>query len=121
MVTVSTYKGDYTFQSADDVIKFVQTAAKEKDSIWVSGDAKYPCLSVCTNEPYAAINFFEGETGDMWLSYNENNKKEVTFLAEGEEWCPSADAVISMKDALLCIREFLNTYERPSCIQWQEL
>lgn len=80
MVTVSTYKGDYTFQSADDVIKFVQTAAKEKDSIWVSGDAKYPCLSVCTNEPYAAINFLKVKRGICGSLIMKTTKRRSLFL-----------------------------------------
>lgn len=121
MRIVSTSKGDFNFQSIDDVVKFVQTAVQEKGDLWVSGEDEYPCLAVCTNGPYAAVNFFQNDTGDMWLSYNDKNQNEVTFIADGAEWCPAADAVISLNDALLCIREFLSTYERPSCIQWQEL
>ena len=122
MIFVSIYQGTFEFRSVDDAMKFVQTAAKKKDTIWVTtGDEFYPCLAVCTNEPYAAVNFFQNDMGDMWLSYNENNQKEVAFLADGVEWCPSANAVVSLNDAILCIREFLSTYEKPSCIQWQEL
>ena len=58
---------------------------------------------------------------DRCLSYNENNKKEVTFFAEGKEGCSGTDVVISMKNAILCIKQFLSVYERSSCIQWQEL
>lgn len=122
MIFVSTTHGTFEFQSVDDAIKFVQTAAKKKDTLWVhTGDELYPCLTVCTNEQYAAINFFQDDMGDTWLSYNENNQKEVAFLAEGVKWYPTASAVISLNNALLCIREFLTTCERPSCIQWQEI
>lgn len=38
MGTVSTNKGDFVFQSVDDVIKFVQAAAQEKGGIWISGE-----------------------------------------------------------------------------------
>ena len=125
MVFISTRKGTVEFPSADDAAEFVQAAAKEKDTFWVSGDEKYPCLAICTNAPYAAVHFFQSDTsddaGNIWLSYNENNQKEVAFLAEGVEWNPTADVAISLEDAVLCIREFLSTGERPSCIQWQEL
>lgn len=121
MIFVSTYQGTFEFQCVDDAIEFVQTASKTKDTLWITGDEEYPCLAVCTNEPYAAVNFIQADMGDIWLSYNENNQKEVAFLADGVEWCPTADAVISLNDAILCIREFLGTYEKPSCIQWQEL
>lgn len=121
MGIISTNKGDFIFQSVEDAMEFVQTAAQKKGDLWVSGNNEYPCLAVCTNGQYAAVNFFQNDTGDVWLSYNDKNRKEVTFIADGAEWCPVADAVISLNDAFLCIREFLCTGERPSCVQWQEL
>ena len=62
MGTVSTNKGDFIFQSIDDTIKFVQTAAREKSDIWISGDNEYPCMAVCTNGQYATVNFFQNDT-----------------------------------------------------------
>lgn len=121
MIVVSTSKGDFSFQSADEVLKFVQTAAQENCEIWVSGRDAYPCMTICINGKYAAVNYFQNDVGDMWLSYNEENQEEMTFMASGEEWKPDANAVISLKSAFSCVREFCTTYERPSCIQWQEL
>ena len=118
---VSTNRGDFTFQSADDVIKFVQEAEQENNDIWISGEQPYPCMAVCINGEYAAVNFFQNDAGEMWLSYNDKNQKEVTFIAAGDPWEPDANAIITLSDAFLCIREFLDTYERPACIQWQEL
>jgi len=118
---VSTNRGDFTFQSGDDIIKFIQEAKQETNDIWISGEQQYPCMAVCINGEHAAVNFFQNDAGEMWLSYNDENQKEVTFIAGGDEWTPDANAVIALKDAFLCIREFLDTYERPTCIQWQEL
>lgn len=118
---ISTNKGDFTFQSADDVIKFIRTSAQENSDIWISGEQPYPCIAICINGEYAAVNFFQNDTGDMWLSYNDNNQKEITFIAGGDEWKPEVDVIIALNDAFSCIREFLDTYERPTCIQWQEL
>lgn len=121
MIVVSTDKGDFSFQSADDVLKFVQAAAKENSEIWISGKQSYPCITICINGGYAAVNYFLNDAGDMWLSYNEENQEEVTFVAAGEEWEPDVNAVVSLNSAFSCVREFCATYERPSCIQWQEL
>lgn len=118
---ISTKSGDFTFQSADDIIEFIRTAPQDNNDLWISGEQPYPCIAVCINEEYAAVNFLQNDAGEMWLSYNDKNEKEVTFIAEGDEWKPDADAVIALNDAFSCIREFLNTYERPTCIQWQEL
>jgi len=121
MGIISTNKGDFTFQSEDEAIKFIQTVLPEHNDIWISGEQPYPCMAVCINGEYAAVNFFQNDEGDMWLSYNDRNQKEVTFIAAGSEWCPDSNAVISLNDMFLCIREFLHTYEKPTCIQWQEL
>ncbi len=118
---ISTNRGDFTFQSSDDVIKFVQAAEQENNDIWISGEQPYPCIAVCINGEYAAVNFFQNDAGEMWLSYNDKNQKEVTFIAGGDEWKPDVNAIIALNDAFSCIREFLDTYERPTCIQWQEL
>ena len=118
---ISTNKGDFTFQSADDIIKFIRIAPQENNDIWISGEPPYPCIAVCINGEYAAVNFFQNDAGEMWLSYNDKNQKEVTFITEGDEWKPDVDAIIALNDAFLCIREFLDTYKRPTCIQWQEL
>ena len=42
----------------------------------------------CKARIYAAINYFQNDAGDMWLSYNEENQEDVTFMAAGEEWEP---------------------------------
>ena len=39
----------------------------------------------------------------------------------GAEWIPEPNAVIEIKDMLSCVKEFLNSFERPSCICWQDL
>ena len=97
------------------------TSAQENIELWISGKQPYPCISVCISGEYAAINYFQNDAGDMWLSYNEENQEDVTFMAAGEEWEPDVNAVISINSAFSCIREFCATYERPCCIQWQEL
>ena len=62
MIFISTAHRTFEFQSVDDAIKFVQTAVKKKDTLWIhTGDELYPCLAVYTNEPYAAINFFQDD------------------------------------------------------------
>ena len=55
MIFVSTDQGTFEFQSVDDAINFVQVAAKKKDTLWVTGDELYPCVAVCTNEPYLSL------------------------------------------------------------------
>lgn len=121
MGIVSTDEGDFTFQTVDEALKLVQMAVQDKSDLWISGERPYPCIAVCINGEYAAINFFRNDEGDMWLSYHDKNQKEVTFISGGEEWTPDANAIVALSDVFSCVREFLETHERPTCIQWQEL
>lgn len=121
IIIISTNRGDFTFQSTDDAIEFMRTATQENNDIWIGREQPYPCIAICINGEYAAVNFFQNGMGEMWLSYNDKNQQEITFIAEGDEWKPDVDAIIALNDALLCIREFLDTYKRPTCIQWQKL
>ncbi len=56
MIAVSTDKGNLSFQSVDDVLKFVQTSAQENIELWISGKQPYPCISVCISGEYAATD-----------------------------------------------------------------
>lgn len=79
MGIVSTDEGDFTFQTVDEAMKLVQMAAQDKSDLWISGEQPYPCIAVCINGEYAAINFFRNDEGDMWLSYNDKNQKKENY------------------------------------------
>ncbi len=121
MGSISTDNGEICFQSKAEALDIIREMIKKEKEIWVSGDEKNPCMAICINGEHAAITYFQDEDGDMWLSYNEDNTESVTFTAGGEEWIPDSDAVIGLDDVILCVDEFLDSYQRPGCIKWQEL
>lgn len=118
---ISTSKGDFQYQSAQEIINHILQNRLKTDEFWISGNNEYPCMAICINGDYASVNYFEDDNGNMWMSFNEDNNKKITFIAGGEEWMPDANAVITLDAAFSCIDEFLSKYERPLCIQWQEL
>ena len=112
MIIISTNRGNFDFVSIDDALEFVSKVASEKDDIWVSKEEEYPCIAICVNGEYAVVNYFGNAEGEVWLSYNEDNRKE---------WTPDISAVIRLEAMFSCIMEFLLTCNRPSCIQWKKL
>lgn len=118
---ISTNKGDFKYDSVRKVLLHINKYRSDADEFWISIDEPYPCMAVCVSGSFAAITWFESENGKMKLSYNKNNKSSIAFTAGGEEWIPTPDAVISLKDAVSCITEFLTTHSLPLCIEWQEL
>ncbi len=121
MGTISLEKDNIEFHNVDQALKIVKNAMTNEKEIWISGVDEYPSMAICLNGEYAAITYFQSQDGTMWLSYNENNQKEIRFVAGGEAWIPEPNAVIGINDMLSCIQEFLNSFERPSCICWQDL
>ena len=121
MGLISANNGDYSFKTVDEAIDIVKFKLPDKNDIWISLDDKYPCLVVWISGDYATLNYYQDEAGEMWLSYNADNHKEVSFMAGGEEWTPEATSIVSADNAYACIRAFLEDGSRPNCILWQEL
>ena len=121
MGTISLEKNNIKFHNVNQALEIVKKAITKEKEIWISGDDEYPSMAICLNGEYAAITYFQSQDGTMWLSYNENNQKEIIFVAGGEEWIPEQNVVVGTNDMLSCVQEFLNSLERPSCICWQEL
>ena len=121
MGLISTDKGDVSFDSVEEAVGIIRGIPRDLSEAWISKDKPYPCLAICINGEYAAISYFPKEDGEMWLSYNAGNTKEVIFSAGGEEWKPDPYAVIDFEDAVKCVEEFLNTMEKPARIKWQQM
>lgn len=121
MGRISSSKGDYTFQGKEQAIDIIRNFLSDEREFWINGEKEYPCMAICVTDEYAAITYFQNENDEMWLSYNENNQEKVSFTAGGEEWNPDANVVIRERDMFLCVDEFLETNEKPTCIHWQEL
>lgn len=91
------------------------------DDIWISGEEKYPCLSILVNGEYACVHYFANENGEVWQSFG-NLQREIIFKAGGEEWEAPADTILSLEMAIECMKEFCSKrFRRPECIEWQEL
>lgn len=96
----------------------IESTVRSSREIWISGREKYPCLALLTCGGNACVNYFGVDEGDMWMSRSESTQSAI-FLAGGEQWQSPADAVISIDEALQCVREFCGTLTRPACIKWQ--
>ncbi len=121
MISFAIDDKEYSSDSIPEIFTIINQEIKEQSEIWFSfNTAEYPCMAICTNNQYAAVTLFENKLA-MWLSYNKKNKAEIDFIAGGVEWIPEPNAVISLEDAFLCAKEFLNTNKKPICIDWQDL
>lgn len=111
---VCTEKGSFSAESCTQIIGIVKYSRES----WISGKEKYSCLVVLINGENACVDYFGTDERDCWLSKSEGTQR-VVFTAGGEEWEAPADAVVSVKAALECVKLFCETPERPNNIKWQ--
>ena len=118
---VSLPDGDMMIDSADEIEAIIRKKAAEGVSeVWISDRSKpYPALAVLLNREYACVDYFGENEDDMWRSVGSKNT-EVVFSAGGTEWTAPTDAVISVDEAVDCLRQFCNDLKRPVCIKWQD-
>lgn len=122
-MNISTIQGDQICKTKAEIIEIMKKGAAlpKGDEIWISGDEEeYPCLNILVKGKYACVHYFEDE-GDVLQSCGGDLDEEVVFLAGGEEWAASEDAILSLEQAVKCMEEFLDTMECPECIEWDEL
>lgn len=56
----------------------------------------------------------------MWQSVGDGDK-DVTFVINGGKSDLPADSVIPLEKAIECARQFYDTLDKPTCLEWREL
>lgn len=119
---IFTNAGELEVQTKEELEAVIRKSALNPyDDIWMGGEEKYPCLAILVNGMRACVHFFLNDTGDMWQSAGDQ-EEDVLFAVHGElpNWMPGS-CVVSLDEAIRCAGQFLETGERPDCIDWNEL
>ncbi|OUM58561.1 hypothetical protein PIROE2DRAFT_64322 [Piromyces sp. E2] len=97
------------------------------NEFWLTIDKKIPCLAILVNNDKATITYFikEGHPGFQSLNKNtnnDNNKYSVFYTnTPTEEIEIDNNNVISIDLVNDVVKEFYNTHQKPTCIEWMEL
>lgn len=120
-MNVATKNGDIECQTEQEIESIIMSSSLNPyDDIWISGKEKYPCLSILMNGNLTCAHYFLNDNGDMWQSVG-NHDKDVIFIIGGEKSEMQADTIIPLEKAIEGIKQFWNSHERPTCIEWREL
>lgn len=120
---VANQKGDFDYQTKEELENMLRESAKNPyDDIWLNEtDAEYPCLAILVNGNYACVHYFLNDCGDMWQSAG-SYEQDIAFAVNGEPPKPMpGNCVISLDQAIECMKLFFDTGQRPACIEWREL
>lgn len=120
---VSCNVGNYEYQTKQELEDIIRKRASNPyDDMWFSEtEGGYPCLAILVNGSYACVHYFLNDCGDMWQSVGDC-EEDILFQSNGEEPDPMpGDCVISLEQAIMCMKEFFDTHQMPKCIEWQEL
>ena len=66
------------------------------------------------------VNYFLNNQGDMYQSIGYGTE-DISFESNGEKSDVPADAIISLDLAIECAKQFFETHEKPTCIEWRDL
>ena len=108
----------HSWQELEQLIK--KSSLNPPDDLWISENTEYPCLSILINGNYACVHYFLDDEGDMWQSVGDGDK-DVTFVINGGKSDLPADSVIPLEKAIECARQFYDTLDKPTCLEWREL
>ncbi len=118
---IANCKGNFKCQSWNELKDFItKSSFNSLDDIWINGNDDYPCLAILINREHACVHYFLDGDGNMWQSVGYG-KEDVAFVCNGEKSVMPANSVISLDKALECAKQFFQTLERPSCIEWRDL
>lgn len=118
---IESHKGEFECHSWTELENFIKESALNPfDDIWIRREHAYPCLAILVNGEFACVHYFLNDNGDMWQSVGSGDE-DVTFICGGEESELPADAVISIREAIECAKEFYESPQRPRCTEWRDL
>lgn len=121
MINVASNSGDISCRTVEEAEERIRkSSANPYDDIWISGEEEFPCLALLVNGNLASLHYFLNDKGDMWQSLGDY-REDTEFVAGGQKTIMPAECVISMEKALECVRQFCENFERPDCIEWNEL
>lgn len=116
-------QGDFEYRTKEALEEMIRESARNPyDDIWLNEtSAEYPCLAILVNGSYACVHYFLNDCGAAWQSAGSCGQ-DIAFSVNGEAPQPMpGDCVVSLEDAIACMKSFFDTNERPACIAWREL
>ncbi len=118
---IANCNGDFECNTRKELENFIMKSSLNKfDEIWLSENDDYPCLVILLNGDYACVHYFLNDQGDMWQSVGYGDK-DISFVINGDRTDMPADCIISLDKAIECAKQFYDTFDKPSCIEWEEL
>ena len=121
----------YTFEEAEQLLN--ECALKPLALLYFNWDYEnYPELSVSVNGRLATLCYFDNEEQarygrfgaelSMWITKGCHNGK-VSFLSGDGSKTSLTDGedVVSLEDAIECVKRFFDDGELPECIEWERL
>lgn len=106
----------------NDVERILRECAADSDDIWIFGESEYPCLAIPVGGEKAVVHYFLTEQEGHYQSVGDRDADgTTTFLAGGDRWDAPNDIVVPLSVAIECVKQFLATQERPTCVEWDEI
>lgn len=115
-------QGEFDCHSKEEIeIIIRQSSQIPYDDIWLSGKNEYPCMTITLNGSDACLHYFLNDDGDFWQSVGTCDKVVSFVSGHGEPDFTPENAVITLDQAIRCMRLFYDTLQMPDCITWRSM
>lgn len=120
-MNVANNDGNFECHTKNELETIIRNSVSNPyDDIWIYDKEEYPCLAILINGNYACVHYFLNDEGDMWQTIGKSDKN-VIFMSGGEKSEMPANTVISLEEAIECMKQFYDTLARPNCVEWRAL
>lgn len=110
------------FQDIEQELQF--RTQKGVNEFIIYEEESFPCLVILVNADTAYLHYYEEEDDPGFRSIgNENEKGKSIFYTntDKEEVVIENMSIVSFSLAVMAAKEFYETKERPTCVEWDEL
>ena len=122
---VNDFDTEVILETEKDLLIFLnkRPAYNSNHFILTFNENGFPQLSIFVKDNYCVIYFLE-ENGDAFVSCGESKKSDTEIFYEnkfGSEIFLAEENIISLLSMTESAKQFLNTKNRPCCIEWTNL
>ena len=122
------FYGEYNCKSEDELLKALKVRSKNSSNEFeLRNDAEYPFMTILIKEDYACVHYFKDEQDVGRYAFSRDSvqieDEYITFNmgSEDMETEVSNKMVISVEKAYTVAKDFFNTSQMSSDVEWYQL
>lgn len=116
---VKVNNGIFEYSTVQEVENIIENSKLDViTNILISNQDKYPCLSISIIENQAIIQYFLNK--NKYLTSKNKTVNNSYYIKCRNKEILTRDSLVSIQEAIECVKQFFDDKEKPGCIEWIE-